>query len=185
MLLQPGVAAVRHAVLLTQQVQSLLGFAQTAAYVKKVTGARAIAAQRSAARNLAYDGNVDEDFVALRGIAAGEKAIEAFRCAPQAAQEFRQPRSCCAFGKRQTQKKATRSATHGGNIADRACQGFPAHGVRGMLVAQEMRVFKKPVAGKNCFAAARWLEQSRVIADAERQLTRRSAARTRDFSCTL
>src|SRR5277367_5206034 len=130
MLLQPGVAAVRHAVLLTQQVQSLLGFAQTAAYVKKVTGARAIATQRLAARNFAYDGDIDEDFVALRGIAAGEKAIEAFGCTPQAVQEFRQPRSCCAFGKRQTQKKATRSATHRGDVAYGAREAFPAHGVR-------------------------------------------------------
>jgi hypothetical protein len=72
-----------------------------------------------------------------------------------------------SFGESETQKEASRLATHRRNVADRARQTFPSDRIGGMFVAQKMSSLQKPVASKNGFVATQRRKQSRVVADSQ------------------
>ena len=57
------------------------------------------------------------------------------------------------LGQSETQKEASRLATHRRNVADRARQTFPSDRIGRMFVAQKMSSLQKPVASQNGLVA--------------------------------
>lgn len=165
---QLGIAAIYFAALAAQKLQAVFSLTQAAAHEKAVAGFRRVAAQGVAAFYFACYGDADQNFVATSGVAAGERTLESPGSAVKSSQKFIEPLTAQLDGERQTQQETTWNAAHSSDVANRTGQAFPADGVRGMFVAEEVRAFQGPVAGENCFMARRGPEKSGIVADAKR-----------------
>ena len=84
-----------------------------------------------------------------RCVSTGKKAPKLAGSSPQAPKEEIQPPSGVRFRQSQTEQEAARNTSHGGNVAERSGEALPSHGIRWMLVSQEVRSFEEPVAGEN------------------------------------
>jgi len=66
----------------------------------------------------------------------------------------------------EAQEKAAGYAAHRCDIAKGPGQAFPADGICGMFVQEEVRAFQKPVAGENGFVASFRPKECSVVANA-------------------
>jgi len=92
---------------------------------------------------------VYEDIVAASCVSAGKKAPKLTGSTPQPAEEKIQPSSGVRFRQSQTQQKAERYTSHGGDVAECSGEALPPHGIRRVLVSQEVRSFEEPIAGED------------------------------------
>jgi hypothetical protein len=146
-------------------LEAQFGLAQTPAYIQKIAWLGTGTQDCATRSRLADDGDVDQDLFAPRGISASHKALKSTGRAPQPAEKLFQPLSGKGCRESKAEKKAARSAPHGGNVANGPSKALPAHTIGRMLIAKEMRAFQEPVASQNRLVARPRAEKRGIIAD--------------------
>ncbi len=148
-----------------QKLQPEFCCAEIAADVKDVAGTSSRAEYGAPGRHFGDDGHIQKDFVSPRGVTARQGTLKFARSPPKSTEKLIQPPPGVRFWKREAQEKTSRHSAHGGNVANRARQAFPANRIRRMLVAQEMSSFQEPVARQNGFVASPGPKEGGVIAN--------------------
>jgi len=130
-------------------VQAQFGLAQPPAYIEDISRSCTGTQDGVAGSHFADYVYVYEDIVAASCVSAGKKAPKLTGSTPQPSEEEIQPSSGERFWESQTEQEATRYTSHGGNVAKRSGEALPSHGIRWMLLSQEVRSFEGPIAGED------------------------------------
>src|SRR5947208_14556468 len=149
MLSRQRVFRARHSFAASYRLQTQLGLTQPAADKNDISRSCTRTQDGVAGSHFADYGYVYEDIVSTSCVSAAKEAAKLTGSAPQPSEEEIQP----AFGERfwesQTEQEAARHPSHGGNVAERSGKTLPSHGIRRVLVSQEVRPFEKPVASQD------------------------------------
>jgi len=130
-------------------VQTQFGLAQPPADKKDISRSCTRTQDGVACSHFADYGYVYEDIVSTSCVSAGKEAAKLTGSAPQPAEEKIQPSSGVRFRQSQTQQEAARYTSHGGDVAECSGEALPSHGIRWMLLSQEVRSFKGPITGED------------------------------------
>jgi len=162
------------------------GSAQCAGYVEQVADTRAGAQQGFSAGNCAGEHNVGHGDGRFGQVTASERGLAGLGQGQQTVEKPLHPGALTALSRgqlaRQSQGKkgCNRPSTHGGQVAQSACQGTMADGFRRVPVKSEVAAGNGQIGGDGQFLAGAGAEQGAVVANAQAQPTagrlRRAAA---------
>src|ERR1700674_1248142 len=97
--------------------------------------------------HFAHDCYIEKNLISPCRVSACQLTLEFARSAPQAAEEQIEPRADMRLRQGQTHQEAAGRAPHRRYIADCSGEALPTHGIRRMLLPQEVRALQEPVAG--------------------------------------
>jgi len=149
MLSRQRVFRARHSFAASYRLQTQFGLTQPPADKNDISRSCTGTQDGVAGSHFADYGYVYEDIVAASCVSAGKKAPKLTGSTPQPAEEKIQPSSGVRFRQSQTQQEAARYTSHGGDVAECSGEALPSHGIRWMLLSQEVRSFKGPIAGED------------------------------------
>ena len=149
MLSRQRVFRARHSFAASYRLQTQFGLTQPPADKNDISRSCTGTQDGVAGSHFADYGYVYEDIVPTSGVSAGKEAAKLTGSAPQPSEEEIQPSSGVRFRQSQTQQEAARYTSHGGDVAECSGEALPSHGIRWMLLSQEVRSFKGPIAGED------------------------------------
>ena len=164
---------IQRASQLRQEGEASGGSAKSAGNVEKVAGAGAGAEQGSAARHGTDQNNVGDGEGGFCQVAACQGRTVGCSQGQKAVEEAVHPGGLATVGdgerSRQSQREkggyGTRS--HGGQVAEAACQGAMADGFRGVPVEAKVATRNRKIGGNGPFFSRAGGQEGAVVADAE------------------
>jgi hypothetical protein len=151
----------------SQDLETQFRFPQASTDIQDVVRSRSRSQHGGPGPDFAHDSYIDKNLVSPCRVTACQRALEPARGALQTPEEQIQPSAGVRLWQGQTQQEAAGRAPHRRYIAQCSGEALPTHGIRRMLVPQEVCAFQEPVAAKDDLVAGLCPEKRGVIADSQ------------------
>jgi hypothetical protein len=167
MLPQRCILCFRHSSFAPQHMQPQFRLSQRSTHINPIARIRPGTQHCIACCNFANHSKANQNLIPLRRISTNKFASQSLRCPSQPTQKLCKPVPSKSRRQCQAQQKASRPSPHRRNVAGCARQAFPPHRVGGMLSAQKMHAFQKPVASQYRRPSPLRRPQSRIVSNSQ------------------